>query len=1115
MECPSCHIVIPDGSKFCMGCGAALATGCPSCGHGNPAGATFCLQCGQKLTADHGGPATKPPIATVAPRPSQAAASAERRQLTVMFCDLVGSTALSARLDPEDMREIIGAYHHCCAEQIVKAGGFVAKYMGDGVLAYFGYPQAHEDDAERAVRGALSLIETVPKLRTGHDAVLEVRIGIATGLVVVGDLIGEGAAGEPVIVGETPNLAARLQSAADPDSVVISAGTHSLIGGVFRCREFGPLALKGFPEPTPAWQVLSESGAESRFDALHSTSLMPIVGRQEEISLLLERWEKAKEGEGQVVLISGEAGIGKSRVTKSLRERLSHLDHVCLSYFSSPHYQTSALYPIITQLERAASITRDDTNEQKLDKLEGLLQQSKISLTETVPLMAALLSIPTGERYPPFALNPKQTKDKTFETLFARLHELCRQKPVLLVFEDIQWVDPTSLELIQLTIDRIRSLPILVVVTFRHEFIPPWPGQTHITPLSLNRLSRRQAALVVEQVAGGRHMPQEVLDQILARADGVPLFLEELTKTVLNSGLLAVENDRFTLYGPLPPLAVPATLHDSLMARLDRMSAVKQVAQLAATLGRTFTLELLGAVSPMPAQVLEHALAQLVNAEVMYREDRPPDAIFHFKHALLQEVAYESLLKSTRRQYHNRIARTLVDKFPNITAVQPELIAHHFTEGGQTAEAINYWQLAGKRATQRSANAEAIAQLNRAMALLESMPNVEVRARQEYQLLMGLIPPLIAAKGYAATEMENIIGRALQLSVEIRDASQIFPVLYSQFSYHNTRGQIYKAATLAEEFLRLSERQRAIDAVPIGKRMAGTYRALLGDPEAGRPFLEAAIAAYDMEKDRTSALTYGQDHLVVCAGYLCLVLWHLGLVDQALERYRQALSHARSLSHVNSLGVALTYGGGMLCTLCRDEISVEKYAEELSALGVRHKLPLWSATGSFFRGQASVGQGRFAEGITLMQEGLTALKAIHVDLFRPMYLAWLAAAFGKYGRPEQGLAALSEAWSVMESGGEYWMQADHYRIKGELLLLQSDTRKGEAEDCFKEAIKVARGQRSRSLELRAATSLARFWHGQLKFGGARRIVAEVYESFREGFEMPDLADARELLSESA
>jgi class 3 adenylate cyclase len=656
---------------------------------------------------------------------------AERRQLTVMFVDLVGSTALSARLDPEDMSGVIRAYQECCAEVIRRWDGHVAKYLGDGVLAYFGWPQAHEDAAERAVRAGLELTDAIAKLGTPAGYTLAARIGIATGLVMVGELIGEGVAREQAVVGETPNLAARLQALAAPGSVVISQATRRLVGGLFELADLGPRRLKGFAEPLVAFRVKGEGSVEGRFEAFHGERLTPLVGREQELAILLERWAWAKEGEGQVVLLAGEPGIGKSRLLRALRQEMSGEPHLVLSHFCSPYHINSALHPTIGQLERAAGFAPGDKPEARRAKLEDLLGQATEQLDEAVPLIGALLGLPADPRYPALNLSPQRQKQRTLEILIDQLAGFARHRPVLELYEDVHWADPSTRELLDLMVERVRALQVLAVLAYRPEFSPAWTGRAHVTLLPLNRLGRRQGAAMVQRIAAGKALPAEVLGQIVARTDGVPLFVEELTKTVLESVLLADKGDHYELSGPLPPLAIPTTLHDSLMARLDRLAPVKEIAQTAAVIGREFSHDLLAEVADRAEAELETALDELVAAELVYRHGLPPDATYSFKHALVQEAAYQSLLKSKRQQLHARIAEALEEEFPDVGETGPEVLARHLTEAGQAERAIAYWRAAAQRASERSAHQEAIAHLGKGVELLRELPETQKRNRLE------------------------------------------------------------------------------------------------------------------------------------------------------------------------------------------------------------------------------------------------------------------------------------------------------------------------------------------------------------------------------------------------
>jgi class 3 adenylate cyclase len=616
------------------------------------------------------------PVATTVPIPQD---GAERRQLTVMFCDLVSSTALSSRLDPEDMREVILGYQGACSGVMPTYDGFIAKFMGDGVLAYFGYPRAHEDDAERAVRAGLDIIAAVGRIKTRSGARLEVRIGIATGLVVVGDLIGEGTSQEQAVVGDTPNLAARLQGLAGPGTVVVAASTRRLLGDLFKLRDLGPHEVKGLADPVNAWAVEGLSAAESRFEAVRATRMTGFVGRNHEIGLLLDRKRLAWQGEGQIVLISGEAGIGKSRMAAAVSERLAAEPHTRLRYQCSPYRTNSTLYPFIAHLERVAEIKPDDPPEQKLDNLEAVLAKGASRVQAIAPILAALLSIPFDGRYPPLTLSPTQQRRQTLAALLDQLEELARHESILLVFEDVHWADATSLELLDLMVDRLGHLPVLAIFTFRPGFEPAWAGLRNVTTLALGRLERPQVQAMVEQVTGGRALPAEVMKEIINKTDGIPLFVEELTKTVLEAGILVGDAEGYRLDGPLPPLAIPATLQDSLMARLDRLAPIKEIAQIGSAIGREFSYTLLKTVAGRDEAALRSGLAQLEEAELVFRRGGPPEAVYKFKHALVQDAAYESLLKSRRQVLHRRIAETLRDHFPAIAETEPEVVAHHFT----------------------------------------------------------------------------------------------------------------------------------------------------------------------------------------------------------------------------------------------------------------------------------------------------------------------------------------------------------------------------------------------------------------------------------------------------
>jgi class 3 adenylate cyclase/predicted ATPase len=1062
-------------------------------------------------TGEHQSPlseAVPPPPSATTPAPA-----AERRQLTVMFCDLVGSAELSARLDPEDMGRVIRAYQDTCTAVVERWGGYVAKYMGDGVLAYFCWPEAHEDDAERAVRAGLTTIGALARLGTPVGEPLAARVGIATGLVMVGELIGDGVAQERTVVGETPNLAARLQALAAPGGVVISQATRRLVGGLFELAALGSLGLKGFAEPVDAWRVEGEGRAEDRFEALHGERLTPLVGREHELGILRERWAWAKDGDGQVVLLSGEPGIGKSRLIRALREDLGDEPCTPLSHYCSPHHTNSALHPVIGLLERAARLGRDEPPEEQLAKLEAVLGRSSDRLDEAVLLLAALLGIPTGTRYPALTLTPEARKRRTLRALVDQLAGPAAQQPVLALYEDVHWIDPSTLELVGLVIERIRQLRVLVLITFRPEFQPPWTGQAHVTALSMSRLARRQGAALVARVTGDKPLPAVIVEQIVARTDGVPLFVEELTKTILESGLLADAGDHYELHGPLPPLAIPTTLHDSLMARLDRLAPVKEVAQIGAVIGREFSHELLAAVAPMPVNLLDDAVQRLVDSELVFRRGTPPEATYSFKHALVQDAAYQSLLRSKRQQLHARIAQALEQRFQDAGETGPEVLAWHLTAAGLAERAIPYWRRAGESAAGRSDNAEAVAHLSKALELLGTLPDTPERTEEELALRLAIGGPLIAAKGYAAPEVEQTYGRASALCGQLGRSAELFPVLRGLWNCYLVRGELRRAHDLAERLVGLAEEQEAPLRRALARRALGTTLFCLGRfTEAARELDQGiasddAIANWD---DPTHLLLYTERAGVVCRLYSAWALWFLGFPDRALERVETGLALGRRLAHANSLAFAQIFAA--LLHLFRREFDVAQgQAEAAIEIASEHRLPQWLAQATMCRGFALVGLGQQAEGIGQLRTGLAGWNATGCRLWDTQWLGFTAEAHARAGQFDEALSALDRAAETATATGERHYQAEVCRLKGMLLAAAGED--AEAEAWLRRALDTARSQQAKSLELRAATSLARLWRDQGERQKASGLLTPVYGWFTEGFDTQDLRDAKGLLEE--
>jgi class 3 adenylate cyclase/predicted ATPase len=1045
---------------------------------------------------------------TAAPRDAPAPADAERRQLTVMFCDLVGSTALSARLDPEDLREVVGAYHRAVAGIVAGFDGFVAKYMGDGVLVYFGYPRAHEDDAERAVRAGLGVIDAVARLDI-KPAPLRARVGIATGLVVVGDLIGEGSAQEQSVVGETPNLAARLQALAEPDAVVIAAGTRRLVGDFFEVRDLGAVEVKGIAAPVPAWQVLRPSVVASRFEALRGVALTGLVGRDEEIDLLLRRWARAKAGDGQVVLLSGEAGLGKSRITAALEERLHTERHIRLRYFCSPYHQDSALFPFIDQLGRASGFAPDDPPAARREKLEAVLA-STAPPDEDMAVLADLLSLPASERHPLPNLSPQRKKERTLEALIRQLEGLARQQPVVMVFEDTHWIDPTSRELLDLTVERVRSLPVLLIVTFRPEFLPPWTGQPQVSMLALNRLDRHDRTVLVGQIAGGKALPDEVVAQIVDRADGVPLFVEELTKSVLESGLLRAEADRYVLDGALPPFAIPTSLHASLMARLDRLASVRHVAQTGAAIGREFSYGLLRTVSRLPEDELQAALARLVASELVFQRGTPPDAVYAFKHALVQETAHGSLLRGIRQQLHAQIAEALAAHSPEMMDGQPEIFAQHYAEAGLVEKSVVCWSKAGHRSVARSAMAEAAAQFQKGLDQLALMPDTPERQRQELEFYGALGAVLMAVKGYAAPETGHAYARARELWEQLGSPSEFLHVPCGQVFYHVNRCEFDLAQRLAEDLLRLSRQHNDSAGLVLGHTCSGRTLVSTGRFGSSRAHLKEALALYDPTSHRSLVHQVGIDPQVTSQTNLGLVLFCLGFPDQALAQRSAAVAGARRLAHPPSLALSLGIGT-ILLSLVGDNPALEERADELVSVAAEHGFSLYSAAGTILRGWVKVKNGDVTEGLSLLRAGSTAYRAIGQQAWMPYFITLLAAACEIAGQIDEASALLDDALQIVERTGERWFAAELKRQKGGLLLRQGHFE--AAEELYRKALSIAEEQGAKLWELRAAASLARLRRDQGSRGEARDLLAPVYGWFTEGFATPDLKAAKALLDE--
>ncbi|MCZ6508705.1 MAG: AAA family ATPase [Acidobacteria bacterium] len=982
--------------------------------------------------------------------------------------------------------------------------------MGDGALAYFGYPRAHEDDAERAVRAGLNLVQVISKLHTPDGQSLAARIGIATGLVVVGDLIGEGAAQEEAVVGETPNLAARLQTLAEPGSVVIGGGTRRLLGDLFELDDLGRHSIRGFAEPVPVWRAVSERAAGSRFEAVRGQRLTRFVSRGDEVSLLLDRWQQAKEGEGQVVLLSGEAGIGKSRITQVLMERVHNEPHVRLRYQCSPHHINTALHPFTQQLSHAAGLSLDGPIEAGLDKLEQLLVRDGDDLSQTVPLIAELLSIPTSDRYPPLDLTPPQRKSATFDALLDQLAGLAAVDPVLVLFEDMHWADPTSRELWDLVVARIASLPVLAVITFRPEFDPPWGDYGNVTALSLNRLGRRHSAAMVANQCDGKDLPAALLDQILDQADGIPLFLEELTTAVLSSDLVEDTGERYALTAPLGSLSIPATLQDSLLARLDRLAPVKEVAQLGATIGRTFGHELLAAVAQLDETALGKALDELVEAGIVQLRGMSPSPRYAFKHALVRDAAYQSLLKSTRRQYHLRIARALERHFPVIVENEPEVAAHHCTEAGLASEAAILWERAGRRALEFSAYLEAIDHFEHALAGVLSLPPDHERDGRELELQLALGTAWIPAKAYSADEVRRAYATAVELSRRVGNADQRFAALRGLWNNHLMRVELNAAKELAVQLRTTAEESGDAERRLVAERAAGSGLMALGEHREANACFHRGLGLYDPQHHHHYVQRYGEDPGIWCYCYAAWTDDWLGHRDRALDESCRAVEIARELPTPLTLVIALS-NAALVHQFRREVKATLACAEETMRISDELGIVQLHTWASIHKGWALASAGQTDAGLAEIEEGLATWRAIGGLNNRTHFLNLLADACRLAGRPEAGMAALDEAEEIAASVDLHAHGAETRRRRGELHLALG--RAAEAESSWLHAIDFARSQGAKTLELRAATNLAGLWRDQDRNTEARELLAPLHSWFTEGFDTPDLREAKALLDE--
>jgi class 3 adenylate cyclase/predicted ATPase len=1076
IKCPACPFDNPTGFRFCGDCGAAIA-------HGERPGTEEAFHAKRR--------------------------GAERRQLTVLFADLVGSTVLSQQLDPEALREVIRAYQDASAPIIRRFGGLISRFLGDGIMAYFGYPRADEDDPERAVLAGLELAAAVAGLNLrpqgGRRIHLSARIGIETGVVVAGDLIGEGLSQEEVVVGETPNLAAKLQALATPSTVLIGPATHRLLGERFA---YEPLGRRRVTESSPAievWRVIAPVEKATRFDAGRATNVTPMVNREPELGLLLQRWDRAKAGDGQTILISGEPGIGKSRLTQALRHQLSAESYYRLRFQCSPYHVNTALHPVIAQLNRAAGIAPEDTNSDKLDKLEAMLALSSGDLDGAMSLFARLLSVPTGNRYRPLEMSAVRQKLAVFDALLEQIHGLSRRQPLLVLVEDTHWIDPTSLELIELLIAGVPQSRLLLILTHRPEFSAPWRERPNVGLLELDRLSANHSAEMVQQVAGERTLPIDVVQQIVTKTDGIPLFVEELSKVLLEADPGIRGNS--VLAGL--PQAIPETLQASLMARLDQLGNARAVAQIGAAIGRQFDHELIASVAELEEDELNAGLDELVEVGLAFASGERPVRTYRFKHALIRDTAYDSMLRSTRKELHLKIARTLERHFPSTTLTSPEILAHHFTQSGQDAEAVQYWLLSGKKASERSANVEAVSHFEQALEMARAVPDSEDRSQKELEILIALGPQLITTKGSGSPQVESVYADALALCEKLETSEAHFTAhwgawrISKNFSEKRARAERLEvlARQLDDDGLRLQAHHC---------QWATVFH--LGRYGECRRHIQAGLELYARGDYHAHAAVYGGHDPRVCAlGEAAQALWLLGFPDRAVANMRQARSWAQELRQAGSL-VHVMDMTLLLHRYRRDARAVATEAQLFSEYAEEQAFSEHREKARVFRGWALTKRGDAERGITMMREAIHSHEAIGTREDPPVWKEMLGEACLEAGLVDEGLEIVESALNDVEDSGLRFWVAELLRCKGRLLLAASPTKPGEARSCFEEARAIANGQEARSLELRAALCLAKMHVAEGESEVARALVEPLCSWFVEGFETPDLVEAKQLLS---
>jgi class 3 adenylate cyclase/predicted ATPase len=1033
---------------------------------------------------------------------------AERRQLTVMFIDLVGSTALSQIIDPEDLREVLYQYQDLCDKMVSTHQGVVIQHSGDGIVAYFGYPLAHEDDPSHAIMAGLSILKSLVELNKSltkeKEIVIQARIGIHTGLVVVGATGGK-AHSEITAIGEVPNLAARIQNVADPNSIAISEATNKLIEGNFETVPAGEHQLKGYNEPVKLFVVIGKRD-RNLFDLTSPDISNEIIGREWDRANIMERWALAKQFNGQVVLVSGEAGIGKSRLLRAIARDISHEGNPMLTFACSPFHRNTAFQPFIERLQFEIMPGHGTTQEAALDKLEVYLKEQGLTEQHDLVLCASLLSLPLRNVSSELNLSPDRRKVLTMALIVRWL--LRNKSPLLVLIEDLQWADPSTLELLESIITKIPSTPVLLIATFRPEFQPKWNIGSHIIHIIVNRLTRMQAEAMINQVA--HNLPQEVIDDLLSKTDGNPLFIEEVTKLVLASGVVEENNGAYRLKGSLKALSIPNTLQDSLMARLDQLGAAKEVAQIGSTIGREFSYTLIKAICHLEEQVLNDYLDKLIDAQMLFINREIPNSIFTFKHALIQEAAYSSLLKKQRQEFHRRIVDKLEEGFPDLVKSNPELLAHHCNEAGAVEKAVPYWRRAGELAISRSAHAEAINHLKEGLSVLKDLPDSQAHINDEIQFQIALGVPLTALRGYGSIEVEKAYARARILCQKAGKTWQLIPALYGLWRYYLLRAQYTQALELSDQILSLSAQSNDPVHKVVANRASGSTNFYLGELGRSKDHLEAAISSKTTPERRSGALLYDVvDAWVTARSYASLTYWLQGYPDKALEQSLMAIKIAEQLNHPFSKALALSFAG-WLYQFRGEKEKTQECAQKGLAIAEENGFAFWVGWGKILEGW-TLDKKSNDDGISMMREGLDTWYATGSELGSSYFLFLLGEGLLGNGDLDGAWSCLSKAKKFINETGEAWWRSEMYRLEGMLYLASAIPDAKKAEKCFRKALKIAANQKARSLELRAATSLAKLSIETKDATKDYAVLKEVVDWFQEGLELPDMKEAQNTL----